>query len=182
MGEGACKSPSHHQGAPKDSTCLHNRLRGTAKSRRELPWREKNLVPRSTLGHGGEASHDLCKESTVIKDRGIISLIWKTSFYKRSLLRSREVKELVQTRTGGLGRTGTVLGSELKSPDSSFRTSSAPLCYLPTMKMLQEKFTHCIWPVSTVLGNTLVDGKSSPSLALQILKKRHWEFPSLLLP
>lgn len=41
MGEGACKSPSHHQGAPKDSTCLHNRLRGTAKSRRELPWREK---------------------------------------------------------------------------------------------------------------------------------------------
>lgn len=56
-GEGSCNSHRHHQGVPKDSTCLHNTLKGTAKSGRKSPPSEK-LVVGSTLGNGGVTSYD----------------------------------------------------------------------------------------------------------------------------
>lgn len=39
--ESECKSSSHHQGAPKNSNCLHNRLKGTTEREENYPEGEK---------------------------------------------------------------------------------------------------------------------------------------------
>ena len=100
------KSSRHHQGAPKDSNCLHNRLKSLA-GREERPL-GGNLGPPWALVETPPICAK-CLHSLGIE--GAIAMIWQSSlFYKGLYWDLEKLRNMFQAPMVGCGITGTCTG------------------------------------------------------------------------
>lgn len=94
------KSSRHHQGAPKDSNSLHNRLKSIAESREEWPLGGNLDAPWAMVEKLLCAN---CLQS--LETEAAIAMIWQTSlFYKGLYWDLEKLRKVFQAPTGGLWR------------------------------------------------------------------------------